>query len=68
MRDPEIIQATPDMVQMATVLNQQSQLLMQSNTMMSDTKSEQEIDRQNMASHQRTMSDLENNLAEVQEQ
>jgi hypothetical protein len=41
---------------------------MQMNTMMSATKREQEIDRQNMASEQRTMSDHENNLAEVQEQ
>jgi hypothetical protein len=42
-RNPEMTQATPGIIQIATVMNQQSQLLMQLTAMMSDTKREQEM-------------------------
>jgi hypothetical protein len=55
-RNPEMTQATPDLVQLAAVLNQQSQLLMQLTAGVNDIKTE-------LASEQRKNSNLENDVA-----
>jgi hypothetical protein len=60
-RNPEMAQATPDMVQLAAVLNQQSQLLMQLTAGMSDIKAE-------LVSEQRKNSDLDDNVAFLTEE
>lgn len=53
---------------MATVMNQQSELLMQLTAIVSDMKREQDTNRQNMMSQQMTISDLQNTAASLQEE
>jgi len=67
-RNPEIAEATPDMVSMATVMNQQTKLLIEMQADMQVLRHERDADRQSMASQQQRISYLENDRTLLREE
>jgi hypothetical protein len=65
--NPEIAQATPDMVQIATVLNQHTEIMIQLKTMLTDLRREREIDRLHIQTQQETISVLQNTVSSLQD-
>ena len=61
-RNPEIARATPDAIQMATVMNQQTKLMIQMKSMMGDMQVNY---RQHSSSQQSAISGLQNDVASL---